>query len=297
MVLREGHRARVEPHVDHLRHSPHRLLAARLRAGEGHLVDIGPVVVLQARPGELLELAEGADHARVAGGASPHRQRRSPVALPRQGPVDVVLQPVPETAVLDARGVPADGLVGRQQLVPELRGGDVPGGFRVVDQRVAGAPAMRVGMLVVLHLQHQPAATQVLDQLSRDVLALHLPPLIGLALPVADGPVEGAVRPHGIRQRPRLRRVECDPLRRSRDAVVVLAEGRREVHDARAVVGRHELVAQDREVARLAHVEDRPPIGAIALRELSAGEHLEHLGLLPQHRLHACLGEQVGLPA
>ena len=66
--------------------------------------------------GALLQLLEGADHVHVPALAAPHRQRRAPVALARERPVDVVRQPVAEAPVLDVRRVPLHRLVRRQQL-------------------------------------------------------------------------------------------------------------------------------------------------------------------------------------
>ena len=56
------------------------------------------------------------------GVVAPDRQRRAPVALAAQRPVDVVLQPAPEAAGLDVLRVPVDAVVGRQQPVLDLRG-------------------------------------------------------------------------------------------------------------------------------------------------------------------------------
>ena len=60
VVLGEGHRARVEPHVDHLRHASHRRPAhgapLAVRAGELERVDVWPVVIGEGSSGELLEL-------------------------------------------------------------------------------------------------------------------------------------------------------------------------------------------------------------------------------------------------
>ncbi len=79
----------------------------------------------------------------------------------------------------------------------------------------------------------------------------------------------------------------------ARHAVVVLAERRRQVHDARAVLRRDEVVGQDRQRARLAVArrEDRSLVGAVARHQLLAAEALEHLGLLAQHRLDAIRGQ------
>ena len=97
---------------------------------------------------ELVQLGERADRLHVLVRAAPHRQRRAPVALARQRPVDVALEPVAEAPVLDVLGVPVDRLVGGQQPVLDLAGGDVPGRLGVVEQRRAAAPAVRIGVLV-----------------------------------------------------------------------------------------------------------------------------------------------------
>ena len=60
-------------------------------------------------------LGQGTDTPHVPAPASPDRQRGTPVAVARQRPVDVVLQPFAEAHVLDVPRVPVHGLVGRQQ--------------------------------------------------------------------------------------------------------------------------------------------------------------------------------------
>ena len=94
---------------------------------------------------------------RLAGLVAPDRQRRAPVALAPERPVDVVLQPAPEAAVLDVLGVPVDGLVGRQQPVLDRGRADVPGRLGVVEQRRAAAPAVRVGVQQALGAEQPPA--------------------------------------------------------------------------------------------------------------------------------------------
>src|SRR6185295_3011466 len=121
----------------------------------------------------------------VAGGAAPDRQRRAPVAVARERPVDVVLQPLAEAAVLDVLGVPADLLVVGQHLVAHLRGGDVPARLGVVEERRPAAPAVRVGMLVDLLAEEPAAVVEVVDQPPR-----HLRVLDELALEAAYAPVE-----------------------------------------------------------------------------------------------------------
>ena len=89
--LRERHGARVEPGVDDLGHAAH--LAAALGAGEHDVVDVGPVQVeiVGNGPGRhLAQLRDGADAVRVALLAAPDGQRRAPVAVAAERPVDVV---------------------------------------------------------------------------------------------------------------------------------------------------------------------------------------------------------------
>ena len=66
---------------------------------------------------ELLDRADAV--AMVAVGAHPDGQRRAPVALAAQRPVDVVLQPVAEAAFLDMLRHPVDGVVQRDQAILE----------------------------------------------------------------------------------------------------------------------------------------------------------------------------------
>src|SRR4051794_11133250 len=81
--------------------------------------------------------------------AAPDRQRRAPIALARQRPVDVPLEPVAEAPVLDVVGVPVDLLVLAQHGVADLGGLHVPARLGVIEERGAAAPAVRVGMLEV----------------------------------------------------------------------------------------------------------------------------------------------------
>ena len=117
--LREGHRAAVVPSVDH-RHRPARICAPQLSQSTVTPIDVGAVQVRgDFAPGPLASSSteptqESAPQLALA--AAPNRQRRAPVAVARERPVDVVLQPFAEAAVLDVRGVPADRLVVGEQL-------------------------------------------------------------------------------------------------------------------------------------------------------------------------------------
>ena len=111
--LRKGHRARVEPGVDHLGHPA--IGAVLAVEPEGHVVDEGPVRIQlgQVAPGQRGQLGQrlDADHPGRVGVVAPDRQRGAPVAAAGQRPVDVVVQPVAVPPVLDRLRVPGRGLV------------------------------------------------------------------------------------------------------------------------------------------------------------------------------------------
>ena len=215
---------------------------------------------------------------------SPHRQRRAPVALARDRPVDVVGQPVPEAPVLDAWGVPVDRLVRREHLLAYGRRADVPGGLRVVDQRRSAPPAVRVGVLVVLYPQQQIPRAQVLDQLVRQLRVLD-----EAARVAGNALIIGAVWQDGVVQR--ARSIGLKLALGGGDTVVVLAKRRRDMHNARAVLGRHKRIGNDRKSTGLPSMEDRTRIGPVSVDQLCARESLLQLPLCTQHRLDPILGE------
>ena len=280
VALGERHRARVKPHVDDLRHA--RRDRAALLAVERHVVDERAMRVVEPDARALLEVLERPDHRDVALLAAPHRQRRAPVALARQRPVDVVLQPAPEAPVLDVLRVPGDLLVGGQQLVATLRRGEVPRRLGVVQQRRRAAPAVRIGVLVDLRAQQPAAVAQVLDEVGVGVLD-EAP---GVA---ADALVVRAVEAHRVD--------DVQPVLRA-EAKVVLAERDRRVHEAGAVLGGDE-VGEQHGVAALAVLAARD-VGkrrlvahAVDRRAREALEDL-HLRAVAEHLLDERLGEHDG---
>ena len=201
--------------------------------------------------------------------ALPDRQRRPPVAVAGERPVDVVLEPFAEPAVLDVLGVPPDLLVVGEQAVALARGRDVPARLRVVEERGAAAPAVRVGVLVDLLAEQQAALGEVVDQAPG-----HLRVLDEASLEPDDPVVELAVGGDRVVERRVLGRVE-DPVLGG-DRVVVLAEGRGDVDEAGPVLGGDEIAGDDREPALLAvgEVEDRAPVAAadqVATRGMCRG--------------------------
>ena len=99
--------------------------------------------------------------------AVPDRQRRAPVALAGEGPIDVGFEEIAEAAVFDVLGEPVDlGVVG-EHLVLELGRADEPALARVLDERIFfGAPAERVVVDVLFLVEEQAALLQVADDVS-----------------------------------------------------------------------------------------------------------------------------------
>ena len=73
---------------------------------------------------------------------TPNWKRRSPIAAARERPVDIVIEPITETSSLDRFRMPICLLILAEQAFFYLRGTDVPGWLRVIDQRSVAAPAM-----------------------------------------------------------------------------------------------------------------------------------------------------------
>ena len=161
MHLREGHRARLEPAVEHVGDTAHRRLARRVirvRAREG--VDEGTVEVRDLHAEVGLELRDGtvdvcARVCRIV--RHPHGDRRAPEAVTRDRPVAGALQPLAEDAVLGVRGGPGDFLVELHHAVADLGDADEPRGHGLVHEGLAATPAVRVGVHVGL-LAHQHGA-------------------------------------------------------------------------------------------------------------------------------------------
>ena len=81
--------------------------------------------------------------------ADPDVERRSPVALARERPVDVVGEEVAEAAFFDVLGEPMDCAVVGDRAIDDRGRADVPGRARVLDERVVvRAPAERVVVAV-----------------------------------------------------------------------------------------------------------------------------------------------------
>ena len=186
--LGERHGPGVEPAVDHFRNPPHPR-AGGLGRVVGHRVDVrlvdaqivgqSRVLLLRllpdlgaghARLGQQLGVA--ADGLRVAGlFADPDRQRRAPVALAREGPIDVRLQEIAKPPVADVLRQPVDAAVVGQHLLLEGRGADEPALARILDQRVFfGPPTERIVVNVLLLVEQLAFGLHLADDVAVAVL-------------------------------------------------------------------------------------------------------------------------------
>ena len=97
----------------------------------------------------------------TAGIADPDRQRRSPVTVPPQRPINIIFEPVAETTVLNMTGVPVDPLVQLDQPVLEFARPDIPDRPRVVQERRVAAPAERIRMADFTLTEENPARFEI----------------------------------------------------------------------------------------------------------------------------------------
>ena len=289
--LRIGHGARVEPHVDQVRFAPHRLA---LRRDQHDRIDIGAVQVdVLGRVVLLRHVADPEIPVRVflhdarryrtlyfghqlfdrtdalhlgVVLRGPYGQRGSPEARTREVPVHQSFEPLAEAARSGRFGFPADRFVQFDHPLAQRRGADEPRVERVVEHGFVRAPAVGVGVGVLLDLEGLVFGFQH----HRDV---DVQRRVGLAQPLVVGVLHVAARIlpvfRGVDVRLHELRVELFDqkefalpvdhrlvLARAVDheerrdagglghAVVVGAERRGDVHDARTVRGGH-VVADD----------------------------------------------------
>ena len=229
--LGEGHDPRIEPDVHHVGDAAH--LAAAGAAVERDAVDVGAVQV-EALVGALYaglraDLVEAADGLGLAAGAAlPHGPGRAPEALAGDRPVHVAAQPFAEASVLDVLGAPVDLLVGGEQAFADAGRPQVPRALGVVEQRRIAAPTERIGVFQRLTPVEQTAGLEVLDDGVVGVLDELARPRVALDELAAQG--------HRLH--------EEEPVLHAR-LIVVLAERRRGVDDARPVVHRDEVGGDD----------------------------------------------------
>ncbi|MPN47743.1 hypothetical protein SDC9_195347 [bioreactor metagenome] len=104
-------------------------------------LDIGRNVGVESH-----ELLTRADHVDMPAFAHPNRQRRAPVALTRDAPVDDVFEEIAHAAFLDRLRNPVDAAVEGDELLLDRGHLDEPALSGVIDQRGIAAPAVGVAV-------------------------------------------------------------------------------------------------------------------------------------------------------
>ena len=208
--------------------------------GQGGILPLGVLPDLRAAQARLGEQFRVAAHGlRVAGlFADPDRQRRAPVALAGEGPIDVRLQEVAEPPVADVLRQPVDAAVVLEHLLLEGGGADEPTLARILDQRVFfRPPTERIVVDVLLLVEERPFGLHLAD----DVAVAVLDPA---ALVFGRFGGERAVGGDRADQR-RAFALDEPGLLGLEQLEVDFAEGRGLVDDARAGVHRDEIRRHD----------------------------------------------------
>ena len=282
MPLRERHRPGVEPAVDDLRYAVHRSTAFFAR--EGDLVDVRTVQldVLRAVRLKFPEFRDRTDRALAPAVTFPNVQRRAPVAVAADTPVLHMLDPVAEAPLADRLRNPVDRVVVLYERIAHRRHLDEPRSARVVEQRRIAAPAMRIVVRELGSLKKLAALLEIGEDQRIGVL-------------------HKDARPFRLRRHLAL---VVDELHErhpvfTAHAVVVLAECRRRMDDARAVLGRHIVVADDEE-RLFAHIRGDKIVERLIppVLELLALHRREDLTVAPRafkYAVHQRLGEVVDL--
>ena len=264
VVLGERHGTGLEPAVEHVRHAAHHGRTGRVvRVGADQLVDVRAVQRLRAGAKVALQLVQGAVdvHTRVLRVVGdPRRHRGAPVAGAGNVPVARTLEPLAKLAVADVLRDPLDLLVQLHHAVADIRHLHKPRGQGHVDQRLAGAPRVRVGVHDGLVADHPALRAQVADD-----VAVGVEDQLAFVLGHERG--ELAVRIHGDDK------VDAVLLAGEH---IVLTERRRLVDDAGAVLGGHVIRVEDhkRVVVVAEVVEDRLVLQALQLRAHVRGHNV-----------------------
>ena len=219
--LRKRHTAAVVPAVHNFRRS---LKSAAALATPGDRVEIRFMKFRRFfQPCQFAKLFSASDDVSFpALVAYPDRKRRTPISFSTEAPVDDVFQEVAETAVLDGRRHPVDGVVVFQKLISDGGHFDEPAASCKVNERSVASPAERIavrkfGLFEQKSLFFQLSQNHfvgVLDEKSLEVAA--------------------AI----CRQAPScVDELHKRQIIRSADLSVVLAERRRDMHHAGAVGG------------------------------------------------------------
>ena len=237
--------------------------------------------ILGHRPGrQLAQLGDRPHAVRVAFFTAPDGQRRAPVAVAAQRPVDVVGEPLAEAPRLDVLGMPDDVVVGLDELVLDRRGPHVPRRLGVVEQGRVAAPAEGIAVLVGLHAEQQAAGLE----LGADGRVCVFDEDAGPRRDLGD---EAALEVDGVDDRQVVLEAH---------AHVVLAEGGGHVDDAGAVAGRDEVGA-DHEMRPLVELHEGERRLVLEAEQLASRQLALDDGLAAEHLLDQLAGQHEALAA
>ena len=170
VVLGKGHRAGIEPAVNHLGDAVH--LPAALGAADGDSIDKRTMQlnVLGAVVAHLPQLGNGAYGMAFPAFALPDVEGCTPVAVAAQAPVLDILQPIAKAALSDALRDPVDGIVVADQIVLHRRHLDKPGLAGIIQQRGIAPPAEGIVVFKLGCIIQQAPAFQVHQYLRVGIL-------------------------------------------------------------------------------------------------------------------------------
>ena len=199
-------------------------------------------------------------------GAFPYIERRPPVAVAADAPVLHMLDPVAETPLADGRRDPVDRLVVRDKRVTHGRHADEPRGARIVDERRIATPAVRIAVRKLWCLEELAALLEIVENQRIRILHKGTRPirLLGhLALFVDE--------------------LDERHIVFAADTVIVLAECRGHVNDARTVL-RGDVVVAGHEERLVTHILRRKGIERLvpAVLKLASLHRRKLLALAPR---------------
>ena len=117
------------------------------------------------RPPEItLKLFKRTIHidARIFGVVTlPHRNRSTPIAVARNRPVTSISKPVTKNTIFNMLWLPRNLLIKLHHAIPKCRDLHEPRGHRLIDQRIAAAPAVWIAVHIALFLHEHSAVFSI----------------------------------------------------------------------------------------------------------------------------------------
>ena len=84
--------------------------------------------------------------------ASPDWKGSAPIAISRESPIDIVIEPITIAAIFNCLWMPVSRGILSKQSILDLGSSDIPRRLRVIDKRSVASPAMRIGVFILLVL-------------------------------------------------------------------------------------------------------------------------------------------------